>query len=333
MFKSTVLSLVALGALSSSASVMALQFVAFGDIPYEAVAPDGRTDTEILKREIAPRVRRNPAIEFVIHYGDSGRPEFACNDAWLRGQRAFWKHNLKRTVFFTPGDNDWTDCDRSSLESPTSELARLDALRDIMYRTRPAIDESWQFERQPAFRENALWTRESVQFATIHVVGTNNGRAEVLIDDPATALALVKARDAANKAWLNRAFAQALERGASAVVISTQADIFSVRDTARCSDAEPVACDGFLELREELVAQANGFGFVGPVLLIHGDTSAYCFDRPFLADGVDDVWRLNGPGDFAVIDAALITIDTADAEMPFKVAGLLSKEPPPDSCE
>lgn len=322
---------VASTALVSTAYAAPVKFVAYGDMPYFATDANDTTDEEILKRQIAPIVRREDDIRFVVHYGDSGRPENVCNDAWLREMRRFWVGQLTTQVFFTPGDNDWTDCDRSSMPTPVSELSRLDAIREILFsKPQVGIDPKWHYVRQAAFPENARWIVDGVQFATLHVVGTNNGRAEVLLDDPATALQLVEARDLADVAWIDEAFAQAQQWNAGAVVFTVQADMFVYLNRPACTDAEPVNCDGFSTVRQHLVEQSKLWG--GPVLLIHGDTGAYCFDQPFLSDEASNIWRLNGPGDFAVLDAAEITVDASDAEAPFKVEGLLSETPPPASC-
>jgi len=36
--------------------------------------------------------------------------------------------------------------------------------------------------------------------------------------------------------------------------------------------------------------------FNKPVLVVHGDTNAYCFNQP--ATEITNLWHLNGPGDF-----------------------------------
>jgi hypothetical protein len=70
-----------------------------------------------------------------------------------------------------------------------------------------------------------------------------------------------------------------------------------------------------------------------PVLLIHGDTNAYCLDQPFSTRQAPKLWRLNAPGDYQVIDAAVIAFDPASADRPFKVTGLLSGQPAPGVCD
>ncbi len=70
-----------------------------------------------------------------------------------------------------------------------------------------------------------------------------------------------------------------------------------------------------------------------PVLLVHGDTNAYCFDQPFPVGKTPKLWRLNAPGDFKVIDASLISFDPSNSSKPFEVTGLLSGKEPPQICD
>ena len=83
-----------------------LTFAAYGDIPYLIKLPDGRTDDEVLTKEIAPALRQREDIPFIIHLGDLSRPEYACSDEWLQQTNNFWKQKLVKPVFYTPGDND-----------------------------------------------------------------------------------------------------------------------------------------------------------------------------------------------------------------------------------
>jgi hypothetical protein len=85
---------------------LALQFVAYGDMPYGAKAADDRTDTAVLTESIAPEIRRRADVPFVVHVGDTGRPSEACSDAWLTRLKQFWETELRKPVLFTPGDNE-----------------------------------------------------------------------------------------------------------------------------------------------------------------------------------------------------------------------------------
>src|SRR4029434_4150377 len=107
-------------------------------------------------------------------------------------------------VFFTPGDNDWTDCDRKGVPNRMSELARLEAVRQIFFREPRRLGPECGYAQQGAVPENAMWRYAGGLFVTVHIVGTQNGRTEILLDPRDRALALVKARDTANRHWLDQ---------------------------------------------------------------------------------------------------------------------------------
>jgi len=352
----------------SPAALPALTFAAYGDIPYLVKLPNGRMDDQILHEEIAPALRRRDDIHFVIHLGDLSRPETACFDSWLRHSQAFWDNEIVKPVFFTPGDNDWADCDRESLAVRQSELGRLQSLRSVLFSSPKTITPGWQwlevqrivrasdprqpeaaiaairrvlaskprqfakvwaYETQRNMPENAIWWRDGVLFVTVHMISTDNGRSEILLDDPRQATTLVDRRDQYNQKWLQRAFALAQRRGAKAVVVATQLDPFGSargQETTLSRCLANQAYEGFCRQVESLSQSLSR-----PVLLLHGDTSAYCLDQPF--ETASNLWRLNAPGDFKHVDAALIKVFPDHQTQPFQVAGLLSGEPAPAVCD
>ena len=314
-------------------SAAALTFMVFGDMPYAApwvVDGQTRSDFDFLTDVLAPAVRDDETIDFAINVGDIGRPEFACNDDWLRDQRAFWLRELGKPVFYTPGDHDWTDCDRDTVPVPSSEMQRLRSLRLIMFGQPPALDGGWHYAQQPGFPENAMWRRQDVQFVTLHVVGTNDGLGQIQLDDPLVARQQVARRQRAVRDWLATAAAAAKEAGAAALVVAMQADPFRGWGKESCRVKGPETCDAFAELRTAIVATARDLD--RPMLVVHGDTAAYCLDQPFGADAPAGLWRLNGPGDFKVIDGARVTTSPGSA-VPFQVTGLLTGPLAPGACQ
>ena len=312
-------------------AVWPLQFVAYGDMPYGAKMPDGRSDAQVLAEDIAPEIRRREDLPFVIHVGDLGRPEDVCNDASLQEHQAFWATELRKPVFYTPGDNDWADCDRRKLPAPTSELERLAAIRRIFFGQPKVLDPAWRYETQAAQPENALWWYMGVLFVTIHMVGTDNGRSEILLDDPVRAIAEVDARDEANRLWLEHAFSLATTQKAAAVVVATQVDAFGPPASGADAFTRCTNHPAYAAFCEHLLLLSAALG--KPVLLVHGDTSPYCLDQPFPTNRAPSLWRLNAPGDFKVIDAAVISIDPHRSPRPFEVTGLLSGQPAPRTCD
>ena len=319
------------GAMADTLPLKTVTFAAYGDIPYMVKLPDGRTDEQVLIQDLAPKMRQDESIPFVIHLGDLGRPQDACSDAWLEKTKTFWQNEVVKPVFYTPGDNDWTDCDRKNLVNRQSELARLDALRKILFSEPKTLSPEWRYERQEGFPENETWWYNGVLFVTTHVVSTDNGRTEILLDDPEKAIELVELRDAANVAWLDRAFEKAKDSDTAAVVVATQLDPFG----PAIADETPVArCLNNPAYKEFCVhLQAFASRLDKPVLLVHGDTNAYCFDQPFAVAEAPKLWRLNAAGDYKYIDGTLISFDPDSSDQPFKVTGLLSGNAPPQVCD
>ncbi|WP_198648383.1 hypothetical protein [Cyanothece sp. BG0011] len=306
-------------------------FVAYGDLPYRVTLPDGRTDEDVLKEDIIPTIQQREDVAFVIHVGDLSRPEYACHDEFLYEVKDLWENEIQKPVFYTPGDNDWTDCDRSYLPNPQSEIERLAAIRQIFFSEPKSLDPQWQYEQNSDLPEDELWIYNGVLFVTEHMVSTDNGRDEILIDDPQTVLGLVEKRDQANKQWLDHGFEIAKSKEIKAVVIASQLDPFGPEDgenTAFTRCTNNAAYKGFCEQ-----VQTFAINVKKPMLFVHGDTNAYCYDQPFDVELAPNIWRLNAPGDFKYIDASLITYDPANPEKPFEVTGLLSGESPPDVCD
>src|SRR5262249_30063955 len=136
--------------------------------------------------------------------------------------------------------------------------------------------------------ENRRWTYHGVVFATLNVQGSCNNLCDVA-PDPAE----FAARNAADIAWLEGAFALAQRKHAAAVMLITQADPgFDGSDGTRAQTRDPKtlaetdgAADGFVAflnaLRDETIA------FRRPVAYVHGDSHYFRVDKPLQnADGV-----------------------------------------------
>lgn len=296
----------------------AIEFIVLGDIPYS------QGEFESLK--YIGDVIQAGGYPFVVHYGDVKSGGDKCSDAVLLKSKKAIYGLLEGRVFYTPGDNDWTDCDREKA-GKFDEMERLARLREIFYAAEdlPSVP-NWRINRQqPDYRENAQWRYGGVQFVTLHIVGTDNGRHEIKQSDEKAALKAVDARDMANLAWLDEAFEKARQDGAQALVaiMHGDPDEFEHRDqrSRPCTVQEPVLCNPYLTFLQRLTTRANAFD--KPVLLVHGSTNRFCLDTGFGGWRANKLWRLNGPGDFVDIDAAVVRFDP-DVKTPFQVHGLLS---------
>ena len=199
---------------------------------------------------------------------------------------------------YTPGDNEWTDCDRPAAGAYSSR-ERLDFIRRNLFDTRFSFGQRRiRLEQQAApYVENRRWREGGVSYATLHVVGSDNNRAGET-PDPAE----WEARDRATNRWMRETFAQAKRRGDRAVLLTAQANPgFERSDPTRAPVRDPQTLapeDGFRNflraLREETIA------FRRPVVLVQGDSHYMRVDKPLLdVNGrrVENFTRAETPGD------------------------------------
>jgi hypothetical protein len=241
-------------------------------------------------------------LAFVVHDGDlkagsgtpgSVTPTTCSNDLYQQGLRYF--NALKTAAMVTPGDNDWTDCDRPAKGSFNSR-ERLDYERQLFFSTdfslgqrpirqevqrdRLCLDHNNQYV---GCVENRRWTVNGVVYATLNIQGSCNNRCDTLPDDAEWA-----ARNNANILWMQQTFDVAKMKRASAIMFISQADPgWDLTDPTRAPLRDPKTLaetdgqpDGFKDflvaLRDEVV------GFRRPVAYIHGDSHYFRIDRPFL---------------------------------------------------
>ena len=310
---------------------LAMKFISIGDTPYS------ETENIRIKSVISKAIKdANPP--FVVHYGDLKSGGEACTEELLAARRDDVYGLLPGRVFYTPGDNEWTDCDRAFLKPAVSELGKLDFLRQLFFSKPLDLPKSWHYARQANFPENARWMKDGVFFMTVHLVSTNNGRLEILKDDIEAALSLVDARDQANRVWLKESFDAALKAGASAMVVVTQADVTSPDAGGACTATNRMHCDAFQSFRDNLRLNAAKFSDLNeprrPVLLLHGDTHPYCMDKEFGGQLAPNLWRLNAWGDFQVpADATVVTVQPENKQTPFVAETLLGHKVAADKCE
>jgi len=205
----------------------------------------------------------NSDIQFSVHDGDlkagsatkSSVTPTDCSDALYTQGLGFF-NSLKKPAMFTPGDNDWTDCDRlSNGPAPPNEFnatERLQHERGLFF-SGPYADRSmgqqqmtqevqtaalcvgWDYgtssevPNKPCV-ENRRWTFKDVTFATVNVQGTcNNLCKSGSAADPSTGdangdAAEYAARNAADLEWLQETFDEANAERSAAVMIIWQAD-------------------------------------------------------------------------------------------------------------
>ena len=265
----------------------------WGDLPYN----DEQTTTGV-PNLIADM--NDQKLAFSVHDGDIKSGSTRCDDpVYTRAEGYF--NSLRAPAMYTPGDNEWTDCDRPS-NGAYSSRERLEHIRTTMFDTPYSFGQRrmrLQVQEAP-YVENRRWTVGRVQYATLHVVGSdNNCEGDTTAPDPAEC----RPREAATIEWMRETFAQAKRNHAAAVMLIMQANPgWDANDPNRAPvrDARTLAptTDGYSRtlsaLREETIA------FRKPVSVVQGDSHYPRVDKPLLDERghrVENLTRVETFGD------------------------------------
>lgn len=243
----------------------------WGDLPYSDVQK-----TSGVPNLISDMNRRR--LAFTVNDGDIKSGSGPCADS-VYTDFAASLNTLRAPAAFTPGDNEWTDCDRGAFNS----AERLAFERRRFFSTPYTFGQRklrQQVQAQP-YVENRRWTKGRVTYATLNVQGSCNNLCDTG-PDPAE----YDARNKANIKWLRQSFAQARSRRSAAVMVIFQADPgWDGSDATRAptrdpktlaeNDGQPDGYKDFLTaLRDETVA------FRRPVAAVHGDSHYFRIDKP-----------------------------------------------------
>lgn len=264
------LSLVALSPRPAPAA-RAFEFALVGDYPYTL------QDHARMPHLLADLERASSSLSFVLHVGDLHSSRATdCGELLFRERRA-WFVGLGIPFVLTPGDNDWADC----AETPLEFLAQI---RRIFFADPTRADgvDGFALRRQseseafPDLVENAIWEREGVVFATLHMIGPR--LLPIPDETTATRARLVDAAEV----WLDEAFRVAKAREARGVFLATQVNPWPISGGARMLDlTHPGLIDVaplFEGFEARLVQRVREFG--GRVVLAHGDTHSFRVDQP-----------------------------------------------------
>jgi hypothetical protein len=246
-------------------------------------------------------------LAFTIHDGDlkqgSGSP---CEDAlYVRSEG--YLNSLVSPAMYTPGDNEWTDCDRAS-NGGFNSLERLNHIRATMFDTPNSfgVHPMLQAVQAPPYVEDRRWEFGPVTYATLNIPGSDNNLTDV-DPDPAE----YAARNTATIAWMRQAFDYAESHGSDALMLVVQANPgFDRFDAMRApprnpqtlladlQPPDPGAGNGYDEFL--LALRAEVIDFAKPVVLVHGDSHYFRIDKPLLdRNGSRIEWftRVETPGD------------------------------------
>jgi hypothetical protein len=289
--------------LSNSALAARFSFFAIGDMPY------GNPETTYPVYEKLIRTVNRMKPSFTIHVGDTKSGYSDCSDDQRQHQLRFFSL-FESALIYVPGDNEWTDCHRL-LAGQFDPLERLVKLRETFFWSDLSLGKSpVSLERQADimpdkfsnYVENSRFETEGILFVQTHIVGSNNNF------EPRD-LGAVKefmARDVANVAWIKSSMKVAVETNAKAVVLSIHADIF--RSSTHSTDFPEHS--GFRRsIGETFLPLAKNFE--RPVLVIHGDSHVFYFDRPFkdnAGNTIENVTRLQVYGGFGNMHAVKVDV-------------------------
>jgi len=264
-----------------------------GDVPY-GVAQEASFTTLIRA------INRDPMVRSVVHVGDTKSGSTTCSDDRLLAARDALD-TLRDPVVYTPGDNEWTDCHRPAAGA-YDPLERLVFIRST-YFAEPGVTlgrRPGRVDAQPELVENVRWTQSRVVFATLHVVGSNNGLAPWTgnsVPTPAQQQE-VDARIAATVDWVDATFDVATRDRSAGVVLAMQADTFPTPDSGQRAVVDAIA--------------ARAATFDGEVLLLQGDSHRYLVDRPL---PLDNVTRIVVHGETLPFEYLRLTIDSRTPEL------------------
>jgi hypothetical protein len=281
---SAMASVVAVGALTTTASAQPgngnapdnspFTFAVIGDIPYG--------DTQIANfSKVIDQINADPAVQFVDHLGDIKSGSSKCTDEYFAMIKADFDR-FDDPLVYTPGDNEWTDCHRPN-NGPYNPLERLAKVRQVFF---PRPDKTLgqhsvhvQSQADKGFVENVSYSRASVGFAAVHVVGSNNSLAPWTGQTAPTPEQLTEEqnRTAADLDLIDDTFDKAIEGGQKAVVLLMQADMFDP------TVLNPKLADfiGFQSIVQKIAERSAQFG--KPVYLFNGDSHIFNQDQPLAA--------------------------------------------------
>ena len=243
----------------------AIAFAVFGDGPYYAWET-ARYHQALRDIDAAP-------MAWLLHVGDLFRSP-CSNEMVAMRRREF--DAMATPVIYVPGDNEWTDCHRKQ-SGGFEPLERLAQLRTTLLPSptqslgrRPWIMQSQASQAGwPEYAEHRRWRLGRALFATLHLVGSDNG-LEAFATRTTAHDDEVRRRSAAALAWLGETFDTATAAQSHLIVLAWHGNPGFNRPQG--------AGRGYEALVDTLRRRALAFD--GEVLVIHGDSHNQHVDQP-----------------------------------------------------
>jgi hypothetical protein len=263
----------------AAVSAEPFNFALIGDYPYLPRDDAGMPN-------LIEDLRADPSIRFVVHLGDLHTPQKTeCSEDLFRERRRVLLE-VGRPLIVTPGDNDWADC-------KVDPLAQLEMMRRVFYPdpAQTGGPDGFALQSQGAgagyseIVENAMWERDGVVFATLHMIAPNPLK---MIDETNAARGrLVEA----SEAWLDEVFRVAEARDARGVFLATQVNLWHFSGSTQMMNLlypellDPPAV--FEDFVAKLVVHVRAFG--RPVVLANGDTHSFRIDKPLIDEHLETI--------------------------------------------
>jgi len=292
-------------------SANTLTIAVFGDSPY------GTSPTDTAEFQATPAfigsINADSEVDLVLHVGDIHSGKQYCTAEYDLSIFDLWTA-FKSPLVYTPGDNEWTDCNKSGEGGGTynkttgqidyvldangnpvdyakgDPIANLQLLRSIFF-SNPghALGQKAKLVLSQAqvvdaahpsdakYVENVMWEQSKVLFVTINLPGGSNNDNDVWYAAPAKSDAQVQEiaeRTGADLRWLDAAFSRAKADGVKGLVIQAQADMWDPEKGA----AHQAAFEPFVA---SIASHTLDFG--KPVLMLNGDSHVYLSHNPLSA--------------------------------------------------
>src|SRR5262249_5496195 len=147
----------------------------FGDWPYGNII-NGAT-------AFINQVNADPDVDLALHVGDIHSGSQTCNATYNQQIFGFFQ-SFSDPLVYTPGDNEWTDCQKvkeGSSGYPIDELAKIRALffpnpgKTIGGVQKQVLSQANAYDvahpEDAAYVENVMWEQANVLFVTFNIPG------------------------------------------------------------------------------------------------------------------------------------------------------------------
>jgi hypothetical protein len=265
----------------------------YGDAPY------GTSNADTAEFDATPAfidaINHDPKVDLVAHVGDIHSGSQRCTFAYDQSIAQLWTA-YKDPLIYTPGDNEWSDCQKtkelgglppSASYANADPVANLALVRQLFFpdpgstlggRNKQVVSQAQIGSGTDAnYVENVMWEQSKTLFFTLNLPGGSNDDADIWFGAASPTQAQLDERaqrDQADLDWINAAFDQAEADRVGSVVILTQADMWDTTDT-------PAHQSNYTQFISAIAQRTLSFG--APVLLINGDSHLYRSDNPLEA--------------------------------------------------